>query len=82
MQQVGKLNNFKDNNSPEFALHSRFDLQTGGEIQTQFPHLQMDLIALYILVLVEMTVGGAQIIYTNNEVNFLQNLIFYIGLSF
>ena len=39
----------------------------------------MDLIALYLLVLVEMTVAGAQIVYTSHEVAFLQNLVFYIG---
>uniref|UniRef100_A0A914GR47 Phosphorylase b kinase regulatory subunit n=1 Tax=Globodera rostochiensis TaxID=31243 RepID=A0A914GR47_GLORO len=52
MQQVEKLNCFKMNNSPEFALHSRFDLQTGAELgNVPFPHLQMDLIALFILIL-------------------------------
>ena len=71
------------NNSPEFALHSRFDLQTGAESSSApFPHLQMDLIALFILVLVEMTVAGAQVIYTSHEVAFLQNLVFYIERTY
>ncbi|KAL3119137.1 hypothetical protein niasHT_003920 [Heterodera trifolii] len=83
MQQVDKLNAFKMNNSPEFALHSRFDLQTGGGLDNAlFPHLQMDLIALFILILVEMTVAGAQIIYTPHEVAFLQNLVFYIERTY
>jgi hypothetical protein len=41
----------------------------------------MDTIALYILALVEMTVAGAQIIYTSHEVAFFQNLVFYIGIK-
>ncbi|KAI3418866.1 hypothetical protein GPALN_007966 [Globodera pallida] len=83
MQQVEKLNCFKMNNSPEFALHSRFDLQTGAELgNAPFPHLQMDLIALFILILVEMTVAGTQIIYTAHEVAFLQNLVFYIERTY
>lgn len=55
----------------------------------------MDLVALYILVLVQMTVGGIQvnfkyikkiflfkIIYTTYEVAFLQNLVFYIERTY
>jgi hypothetical protein len=62
MQQVEKLNSFKSNNSPEFALHARFDLQTGLEISSaNFGNLQMDLIGLYLLVLVQLTTGGVQV---------------------
>jgi len=82
MQQIDKLNKFKDNNSPEFALHARFDLQTGMEIHSPFHHLQMDIVALYILALVEMTAGGVQVIYTQHEVSFLQNLVFYIERTY
>uniref|UniRef100_A0A915E5Y7 Phosphorylase b kinase regulatory subunit n=1 Tax=Ditylenchus dipsaci TaxID=166011 RepID=A0A915E5Y7_9BILA len=82
MQQVEKVNGFKQNNSPEFSLHSRFDLHTGIEFSQPFSHLQMDLVALYILILVEMTVGGTQIIYTSHEVAFLQNLVFYIERTY
>uniref|UniRef100_A0AC35G3F3 Phosphorylase b kinase regulatory subunit n=1 Tax=Panagrolaimus sp. PS1159 TaxID=55785 RepID=A0AC35G3F3_9BILA len=82
MQQIEKLNKFKDNNSPEFALHARFDLQTGLEIASKYNHLQMDIVALYILALVEMTGGGVQIIYTQHEVSFLQNLVFYIERTY
>uniref|UniRef100_A0A7E4ZX26 Phosphorylase b kinase regulatory subunit n=1 Tax=Panagrellus redivivus TaxID=6233 RepID=A0A7E4ZX26_PANRE len=82
MQQIEKLNKFKDNNSPDYALHCRFDLQTGLEIETSFQHLQMDVVALYILALVEMTAGGIQIIYTQHEVSFLQNLVFYIERTY
>uniref|UniRef100_A0AC34QWD7 Phosphorylase b kinase regulatory subunit n=1 Tax=Panagrolaimus sp. JU765 TaxID=591449 RepID=A0AC34QWD7_9BILA len=82
MQQIDKLNKFKDNNSPEFALHARFDLQTGLEVNSPFHHLQMDIVALYILALVEMTAGGIQILYTQHEVSFLQNLVFYIERTY
>jgi hypothetical protein len=62
MQQIDKLNAFKANNSPEFALHSRFDLVTGLEIaSSNYGHLQMDMVGLYLLVLVQMTTGGVQV---------------------
>ncbi|KAI6175597.1 Phosphorylase b kinase regulatory subunit [Aphelenchoides bicaudatus] len=83
MQQIGKLNSFKSNNSPEFALHARFDLQTGLEIQsTTFGNLQMDLVGLYLLVLVQLTTGGVQVVFTMNEVAFVQNLVFYIERTY
>lgn len=46
MQEVDKINNFKQNNSPRFALHCRFNLQTGMEIPTPFNHLQMGLVSV------------------------------------
>uniref|UniRef100_A0A0N5A3W4 Phosphorylase b kinase regulatory subunit n=1 Tax=Parastrongyloides trichosuri TaxID=131310 RepID=A0A0N5A3W4_PARTI len=82
MNQIDKVNDFKEKNAPEYALHSRFDLHTGEPLQQSFEHLQMDLVALYILAIVEMTTGGVQIIYTNHEVAFVQNLVFYIERSY
>uniref|UniRef100_A0A914R643 Phosphorylase b kinase regulatory subunit n=1 Tax=Parascaris equorum TaxID=6256 RepID=A0A914R643_PAREQ len=65
MQQLDNLNKFKDKNSPEYALHSRFDLHTGMMLQSpndkSYGHLQMDLIALYLLALIQMTAGGVQV---------------------
>uniref|UniRef100_A0A9J2P4L3 Phosphorylase b kinase regulatory subunit n=1 Tax=Ascaris lumbricoides TaxID=6252 RepID=A0A9J2P4L3_ASCLU len=86
MQQLDNLNKFKDKNSPEYALHSRFDLHTGMMLESPndkaYGHLQMDLIALYLLALVQMTAGGVQIIYTHDEVCFVQNLVFYIERTY
>ncbi|CAD5219602.1 unnamed protein product [Bursaphelenchus okinawaensis] len=82
MQQTEKLNAFKSHNSSEFSLHSRFDLQTGLEIHGSYNHLQMDLVALYLLTLVQLTMGGVQIIYTMDEVAFLQNLVFYLERTY
>ncbi|KAK0399096.1 hypothetical protein QR680_002897 [Steinernema hermaphroditum] len=86
MQQADKLNMFKEKNTPEYALHSRFDLATGVELKTPndhfYGHLQMDLIALYLLALVQMIAGGVQIIYTHSEVAFVQNLVFYIERTY
>ncbi|VDN59284.1 unnamed protein product [Dracunculus medinensis] len=86
MQQLDDLNNFKEKNSSEYALHARFDLHTGMILpspeEKMFGHLQMDLIALYLLTLVELIAGGVQVIYTHDEVCFVQNLVFYIERTY
>ena len=41
-------------------------------------HLQIDATSLYLLMLAEMTAAGLQIIYSLDEVTFVQNLVFYI----
>ncbi|VDK83214.1 unnamed protein product [Litomosoides sigmodontis] len=86
MQQLNNLNRFKENISPEFALHARFDFHTGMVLETpneeKYGHLQMDLIALYLLALVQMTAAGIQVIYTHDEVCFVQNLVFYIERTY
>ena len=41
-------------------------------------HLQIDATSLYLLILAEMTAAGVQIIFTLDEVAFVQNLVFYI----
>ena len=41
-------------------------------------HLQIDAISLYLLILAEMTAAGLQVIFTLDEVAFIQNLVFYI----
>ncbi|VDM97152.1 unnamed protein product, partial [Thelazia callipaeda] len=86
MQQLDNLNHFKENNSPEFALHSCFHLHTGMALKESnnknYGHLQMDLIALYLLALVQMTAAGIQVIFTHEEVCFVQNLVFYIERTY
>ena len=38
----------------------------------------MDAVAFYVLLLAQMTVSGLEIIYTHDEVAFIQNLVFYL----
>ncbi|VDL69748.1 unnamed protein product [Nippostrongylus brasiliensis] len=86
MQQSESLNAFKSNNSAEHALHARFDLHTGMCLnrpnENLYGHMQMDLVALYLLTLVQMIASGAKVIYTHHEVNFVQNLVFYIERTY
>ncbi|KAL6739447.1 hypothetical protein Aduo_012901 [Ancylostoma duodenale] len=86
MQQSERLNEFKSSISPEHALHARFDLHSGMTLnrphEKMYGHMQMDLVALYLLALTEMIASGAKVIYTHHEVNFVQNLVFYIERTY
>ncbi|XKL60608.1 hypothetical protein PGB90_007665 [Kerria lacca] len=68
----------------EFALHSKFDLSTGMEIfnDEEYPHLQIDVVSLYLLFLVQMITSGLQIIYTQDEVSFVQTLVYYVERAY
>jgi phosphorylase kinase alpha/beta subunit len=44
----------------------------------EWGHLQLDATSVFLLFVAQMTVSGLKIIYTLDEVNFIQNLVFYI----
>jgi phosphorylase kinase alpha/beta subunit len=48
----------------------------------QWGHLQVDATSLFLLMLAQMTASGLHIIYTTDEVNFIQNLVYYIGRAY
>ncbi|XP_052222503.1 phosphorylase b kinase regulatory subunit beta-like isoform X2 [Dreissena polymorpha] len=82
--QADKVEKFKENQSADHALHSQFNLQTGDPVfkDDEFEHLQIDVVALYILFLVQMITSGLQIIFTTDEVTFVQNLVFYVERAY
>jgi phosphorylase kinase alpha/beta subunit len=41
-------------------------------------HLQIDATSIFLLFLAQMITSGLHIIYTTDEVNFIQTLVFYI----
>lgn len=45
-------------------------------------YLQIDVVSLYLIYLVQMTTSGLQIIYTKDEVAFVQNLVYYIERAY
>ena len=57
-----------------------FDLQVVGD--TEWGHLQIDAISLYLLTLAQMTASGMQIVFTLDEVAFVQNLVFFIESAY
>ncbi|XP_022700055.1 probable phosphorylase b kinase regulatory subunit beta isoform X2 [Varroa jacobsoni] len=83
-QSQAKMEAFKSKQCPEFALHSVFDAKTGKPIlaDKDYGHLQLNNTALYLLYIVQMISSGLQIIYTMDEVNFLQNLVYYVERAY
>ena len=83
MKQASKIEKFKLNQSPENALHTKFKILNGNEIEDkEYGHLQIDCVSLYLLYLAQMISSGLSIIYSTDEVSFVQNLIFYIERAY
>ena len=45
-------------------------------------HLQLDATSIFLLILAQMTASGLHVIFTIDEVNFVQNLVYYIGRAY
>ncbi|XP_076446610.1 putative phosphorylase b kinase regulatory subunit alpha isoform X2 [Babylonia areolata] len=84
MMQSDKLERFKSTQSPGDALHAKYCPVSGKPVVTDsgWGHLQIDATSLYILTLAQMTASGLKIIYTLDEVAFVQNLVFYIETAY
>ncbi|XP_029835256.2 probable phosphorylase b kinase regulatory subunit beta isoform X1 [Ixodes scapularis] len=83
-QSKDKMEKFKVEQGPQHALHSIFHLKSGMTIipESDYGHLQIDSVSLYLLYLVQMITSGLQIIYTMDEVNFVQNLVYYVERAY
>ncbi|MBK4732066.1 glycoside hydrolase family 15 protein [Oxynema sp. CENA135] len=84
MSQAEKVEKFKETNSPLDCLHAKYDTRTGTTVvgDDEWGHLQLDATSLFLLMLAQMTASGLNIIYTLDEVNFIQNLVYYIGRTY
>jgi phosphorylase kinase alpha/beta subunit len=84
MRQAHKVEKFKVTQAPLDALHAKYDTGTGDTVveDDQWGHLQIDATSLYLLMLAQMTASGLRIIFTLDEVNFIQNLVYYIGRAY
>ncbi|MDB9514680.1 glycoside hydrolase family 15 protein [Kamptonema animale CS-326] len=84
MRQAHKVENFKNTQLPLNALHAKYNTQTGDIVvgDDAWGHLQLDATSLFLLILAQMTASGLHIIFTIDEVNFVQNLVYYIGRAY
>ncbi|XP_032886323.1 phosphorylase b kinase regulatory subunit alpha, skeletal muscle isoform isoform X5 [Amblyraja radiata] len=84
MKQMIKVENFKKSLSTKDALHAKYDNATCDTVvdDDKWGHLQIDATSLYLLYLAQMTASGLHIIFTLDEVNFIQNLVFYIEVAY
>ena len=84
MRQAHKVEKFKHTQHPMDALHAKYDTRTGGCVvgDHEWGHLQLDATSLFLLILAQMTASGLRIVFTIDEVNFVQNLVHYISRSY
>ena len=84
IRQAPKVETFKMTQHPLDALHAKYDTQSGETVvgDDQWGHLQLDATAIFLLMMSQMTTAGLRIVYTHDEVNFVQNLVHYIGRAY
>jgi phosphorylase kinase alpha/beta subunit len=84
MRQSAKVERFKQTQDPLDALHAKYDTSTGDPVvgDDEWGHLQLDATSLFLLMLAQMTASGLRIVFTTDEVNFVQNLVHYIGRAY
>jgi phosphorylase kinase alpha/beta subunit len=84
MRQANKVERFKHTQAALDALHAKYNTQTGDIVvgDDEWGHLQLDATSVFLLMLAQMTASGLPIIYTIDEVNFVQNLVYYIGRAY
>jgi len=84
MGQRAKVERFKTSFCSRDALHAKYSSLTGQPVvgDKDWGHLQIDATALFLLMLAQMTASGLQIIFTLDEVAFVQNLVFYIECAY
>jgi hypothetical protein len=84
MRQSHKVEHFKNTQALEHSLHAKYNTATGATVvgDNEWGHLQIDATSLFLLTLAQMTASGFQIIFTLDEVHFIQNLVFYIERAY
>uniref|UniRef100_A0A669Q3I4 Phosphorylase b kinase regulatory subunit n=1 Tax=Phasianus colchicus TaxID=9054 RepID=A0A669Q3I4_PHACC len=81
---IDKVEKFKRTQSTKDCLHAKYNSATCATVvgDDQWGHLQVDATSLYLLFLAQMTASGLRIIFTLDEVTFIQNLVFYIEAAY
>nr|BAE23380.1 unnamed protein product [Mus musculus] len=84
IRQVDKVESFKYSQSSKDSLHAKYNTKTCATVvgDDQWGHLQLDATSVYLLFLAQMTASGLHIIHSLDEVNFIQNLVFYIEAAY
>ncbi|MEX0623681.1 MAG: glycoside hydrolase family 15 protein, partial [Saccharospirillum sp.] len=84
LRQSHKVERFKYTQNPMDALHAKYGTQSGDVVvdDDKWGHLQLDATSIFLLMLAQMTRSGLRLIHTVDEVNFVQNLVWYIGRGY
>ncbi|XP_029459210.1 phosphorylase b kinase regulatory subunit alpha, liver isoform isoform X2 [Rhinatrema bivittatum] len=84
LRQMNKVEKFKHTQSTRDCLHAKYNTATCSTVvgDDQWGHLQVDATSIYLLFLAQMTASGLRIVFTLDEVAFIQNLVFYIEAAY
>ncbi|GAA6222650.1 phosphorylase b kinase regulatory subunit alpha, skeletal muscle isoform isoform X10 [Lates japonicus] len=84
MRQLDKVEKFKYSRSTSDSLHAKYNTRTCAIVvgDDQWGHLQVDATSLFLFFLAQMTASGLHIVYTQDEVDVVQNLMFYIEAAY
>ncbi|XP_020331217.1 phosphorylase b kinase regulatory subunit alpha, skeletal muscle isoform [Oncorhynchus kisutch] len=84
MRQIDKVEKFKYSKNKSDCLHAKYDSQTTATVvgDDEWGHLQVDATSIFLLFLAQMTASGLHIVYTRDEVDIIQNLMFYIEAAY
>ncbi|WP_111977925.1 glycoside hydrolase family 15 protein [Algibacillus agarilyticus] len=84
MRQSAKVETFKHTSDSLDCLHAKYDTNTGLPVvdDDKWGHLQIDATSIFLLMVAQMSASGLRIIKTLDEVDFIQNLIYYIAFAY
>ncbi|BFZ24344.1 hypothetical protein BsWGS_27383 [Bradybaena similaris] len=82
--QTEKLELFKHTQNPLDAFHAKYSSISGKTVvgDKEWGHLQIDATSIFLLTLSQMISTGIDIIFTLDEVVFVQNMVFYIATAY
>lgn len=84
MAQSTKVEAFKKSRNPLDSLHAKYDTATGENVVAdhEWGHLQIDATSVFLLTLTQMIASGLELIWSHEEVCFIQNLVYYIERAY
>jgi len=84
MAQAHKVEAFKQSRHPRDALHAKYDTDSGATVvgDDAWGHLQIDATSVFLLTMAQMISSGLNLIWTHDEVAFVQNLVYYIERAY
>ena len=84
LRQASKVERFKVSLDPLDALHAKYDSSSGDPVVADdaWGHLQLDATSLFLLQLAQLTRGGCTVIQSRDEVDFIQNLVYYVARAY
>lgn len=84
MKQAAKVERFKRTQNPLDALHAKYDTHTAEPVvgDDAWGHLQLDATAIFLLMLAQMSHSGLPIVNNADEVDFVQNLVYYLAKAY